>query len=142
MKGRRRLFDPLTIDPNLALRRYLVGGYAYEHIPGHTAMSDQEWDKLAKRIKRDWDLITEPHKKILDRNFLRSVAHIPEHKFPLRTAAAAYHACGLQFQWTRKRWIQFERRTDKYVRPPRRRLYQKPSKSKRRRVDPNQFQLI
>ena len=90
-------FHPDLIPPDLALRRYLVGGYAYEHIPGKTCMSDAEWDRLAKRVKRSWWRIHHPHKKILDRHFLRSIAHVPEYKFPLIVVSCAYHRCGLSF---------------------------------------------
>lgn len=90
--------DPDKISPDLALRRYLVGAYAYEWIPGHTCMSDAEWDRLAKRIKRDWWKIRHPHKHILDRHFLRSAGHISKYDYPLIVVSAAYAACGLKMK--------------------------------------------
>lgn len=99
--------NPLTIPPNLVLRRYLVGGYVYEHIPGEMCMTDEEWDLLARRLSRCWHRVTDPHKKILksDGSYqsLRSIGYLPEEEYPDRCVSAAYRACGLQWVMSKER---------------------------------------
>ena len=100
-------YDPGSINLDLAIRRYFLGAYCY-YILDDACMSDAEWDALGKRLQRDWTLVAEnPRAKILERSRLNSAHYIPEHRYSLICAIAAYHIVGKDFVWSRlrrKRW--------------------------------------
>lgn len=58
-------------NPNSMLSWYFIASYAY-YIIGRPIMSDQEFDKIVRIVKENWDTIEHPHKKLVKYSHLEA----------------------------------------------------------------------
>lgn len=73
--------------PNARIAWWIIAAYAYDQLDD-PVISDDLFDKLAIDIDRDWDIITHPHKHLLDRSSLKSSIAI-QGKWPEMAKGAA-----------------------------------------------------
>jgi hypothetical protein len=69
---------------------YLMASYLYYH-HDMQLMSDSEYDRVCVRLNKEWDSITHPHKKYIDREALGATTgyHMRELDYPLMARGAA-----------------------------------------------------
>lgn len=62
-----------TLRNKAAIGDYLMASYLYYYAPEEKPiMSDAEYDKLAKYILKNWDVIEHKHKHLIDKDDLKA----------------------------------------------------------------------
>ena len=86
ISGTEKAFcDNIESNINLTIPWYLMASYAY-YVEDNPILSDSMFDKLAKKILKEWDKIEHYHKEYLSKDMLEAGTFIG--KYPSRVQGA------------------------------------------------------
>lgn len=83
------LFSVSELRPQQLVPYYLMASYLY-YERDVSAISDKEFDALARRLGREWDAAAHRHRALLQRNALGSGYYL-KGRLPLMVRGAALH---------------------------------------------------
>ena len=61
--------DVYSMTPNQLVSWFMISGYGY-YIVSQRVMEDPDFDYLVERLKKHWDEIDHPHKKLITQSHL------------------------------------------------------------------------
>lgn len=93
-----KVLDALDVDlmpANLLVPHYLMAGWLYER-HNVSMMSDDAWDYLCSRLDVEFDDVTHPHLKHVDRDSLATATaqYLTDDRVPLMARGAAVQYAG------------------------------------------------
>ena len=87
MSGRleKVISNRITDNPNMMVPYYLMTSYAY-YVEDDPIVSDSFYDKLAKKLLKEFDNIEHYHKKVIDKDALSAGSFLGEYPLIVKGA--------------------------------------------------------
>lgn len=79
----------ISENPNLMVPFYIMASYAY-YVEDSPIFSDGFYDKLAKKILKNWDTIEHYHKHFLDKDALDAGSYLGDYPLIIQGAVSSW----------------------------------------------------